>query len=71
MDQEDWDKAQGEVCSKCNRKSLKIFDHPVGRVCIKCYLWLQDNYIADGEKVKAKLLRDGRIILFREQEKKG
>jgi hypothetical protein len=67
MDEQDWGKAQGETCSRCGKEKLMIFDHPLGRVCKKCYIWLQDNYIADGEKVKAKLLDDGRIILFREQ----
>ena len=64
MKQEDWEKAKGETCSRCNHETFMIFDHPLGRVCKRCYLWLLDNYIADGEEVRAKLTDDGRRILF-------
>ncbi len=71
MTDDEWEKAAGEVCSLCKRESFVIFDHPLGRVCKSCYNWLLDNYIADGEKVKAKLLPDGRIILFHGKTKRS
>jgi hypothetical protein len=69
MTQEDWEKAKGETCSRCNQETFTIFDHPLGRVCKPCYLWLQDNWIGEGEEVKAKILDDGRIIVFHAKAK--
>lgn len=69
MTLEDWEKAQGEACTRCHREVFRAFDHPTGRVCGPCRAWLEDNYIAPGESVRAKVLEDGRIIVFHEQAK--
>ena len=69
MAESEWDKAAGERCTRCGREAFRVFDHPLGRVCKPCQLWLFDNYIADGENVKAKLLGDGRIIIIRRKAK--
>lgn len=67
MAESEWEKAAGERCSRCGKEAWQVFDHSTGRVCKPCFLWLFDNYIADGERVSAKLLEDGRIIIIREQ----
>lgn len=71
MAENEWEKAAGERCARCGNEAFQIFDHSLGRVCRVCFLWLLDNYIADGENVKAKILEDGRIIIIREQAKES
>lgn len=65
----DWEKAAGERCTRCGKEAFRLFNHSTGRVCKPCSLWLLDNYIVDGENVRAKILPDGEIIVIREQAK--
>jgi len=64
---EDWDKAAGVRCARCGEESHILFNHSQGRMCKKCYQYLWDNWVDEGEEFKAKLLDDGSIILYRGQ----